>query len=69
MSVKYGKVELDQIVLSLTDPSIKPTTVCAEVAGEIIPCVISQQDENVRIRLAGIAEIFPGDTLSLKLAW
>ena len=69
LSVKYGKVELDQIVLSLTDPSIKPTTVCAEVAGEIIPCVISQQDENVRIRLAGIAEIFPGDTLSLKLAW
>jgi non-lysosomal glucosylceramidase len=69
LTVRYGKVELDQIVLALPDPSVKPATVRAEVGGEIIPCVISQQDEIVRIRLAGTAEVFPDDTLSIVLAW
>jgi len=69
VTVRYGKIELDEIVLALPDSSVRPATVRAEVAGEIIPCVISHQDEIVRIRLAGTAEIFPDDILSIVLAW
>ncbi len=69
VTVRYGRIELNEIVLALPDPSVRPVTVLAEVAGENIPCVISHQDEIIRVRLAGTAEVFPDDTLSVRLAW
>ena len=69
LTVRYGKVELDEIVLALPDPSVKPARVRAEAGGEIIACVISHEDEMIRIRLARTAEIFQDDALSVLLAW
>ena len=69
LNVKFGKVELNAITLSLADAAIKPTTIQVDLSGETIPCVISQEANKVQVRLARTAEILRGDTLSLTLTW
>jgi len=69
LTVAHGKVPLDEITLSLPDASIKPAVVTVDLSGEIIPCVISHEDETVHLRLTRTAEVLQDDTLTLTLGW
>jgi hypothetical protein len=69
LTVADGKVPLDKIVLSLPDASIKPTAVTVDLSGEVIPCVISHEDEIVHIRLTRAAKVLRDDTLTVALTW
>ena len=69
IGIETGKVELDEITLCLPDASIEPTTVKAAVSGEVIPCVISHEDQTVHVRLTRTAEVLQNDTLTVTLGW